>query len=263
MIGQPVGYICTGSFSEYVKLPAKVCIPLPDIKPDYVPLLISGLTASISLELFGKMKQGENVLITAAAGGTGHIAVQIAKKAGCHVIGICSSDEKTEFLKSIGCDHVINYKTESLNDVLKESYPRGIDIAYESIGGDIFETCINRLALNGRMIVLGYINSYNSPGGIDRSHRNATLIPKLMLKSATISGFLLLNHKDHFASHLQKQVAMLNNGQLKVLIDQDDSEGKTFSGLESVFDAVDHLYSRKSKGKVVVEIPNFLDNSKL
>lgn len=263
MVGQPVGYIWTGSFSEYVKLPSKVCIPLPAVKPDYIPLLISGLTASISLELFGQITTRENVLITAAAGGTGHIAVQIAKKAGCHVIGTCSNEEKTEFLKSIGCDHVINYKTESLSDVLKNNYPKGIDVAYESIGGSIFETCVNRLAVNGRMVVLGYINSYHSPGGIDRSHRNATLMTKLLLKSGTISGFFLMNHKEHYSTHMGKLVSMLENNELEVLLDQHDSKGKQFIGLESVFDAVDHLYSKKSKGKVIVEIPENVAKSKL
>lgn len=263
MIGQPVGYIWTGSFAEYVKLPSKVCFPLPSVKPDYIPLMISGLTASIGLELFGRIKAGENVLVTAAAGGLGHIAVQVAKKAGCHVIGTCSNEEKTAFLKSIGCDHVINYKTESLNDVLKKSYPKGIDVAFESIGGDIFESCVNRLAVNGRIVVLGYINSYHSPAGIDRSHRNATLMTKMLLKSGTISGFFLMNHKEHYAAHMGKLVSMLENGELSVLLDQQDGEGKKFSGLESVFNAVDYLYSKKSKGKVIVEIPHNLGTSKL
>lgn len=260
LIGRPVAYIWTGSFSEYVKLPAKVCIPIPDVKPDYIPLLISGLTASISLEDFGRVKAGENVLVTAAAGGTGHIAVQVAKKAGCHVIGTCSNEEKADFLKSIGCDHVINYKTESLNDVLKASYPKGIDVAYESIGGSIFETCVNRIARSGRIIVLGYINSYHSPAGIDRSHRNATLMTKLLLKSGTISGFFLMNHKEKFSPHMQRLVSMLNAGELKVLLDRGDSTGSQFCGLESVFDAIDHLYSQKSTGKVIVEIPHDTDS---
>jgi len=254
MIGQAVGYIWNGSFSEYIKIPANKCIPLPDIKAEYVPLMISGLTASIGLHEVARMAKGETVLITAAAGGTGHIAVQIAKEAGCHVIGTCSNDEKSKFLKSIGCDHVINYQTEDLKEVLKLNYPRGIDVVYESIGGKIFETCLNRLAIGGRMLVIGYINSYHSPAGIDRAHRDSTMVTKLMLKSATVSGFFLMNHREHYAEHLQKQVAMLNDGRLKVLVDQGDNEGMRFNGLDSVCDAIDHLYSRKSKGKVIVDI---------
>lgn len=110
MIGKPVGYIASGSFSEYLAIPSKLCVPLPDVKAEYVPLLVSGLTASIALHETARIQPGETVLVTAAAGGTGHIAVQIAKQHGCHVVGTCSSEEKCEFLRSIGCDHAINYK---------------------------------------------------------------------------------------------------------------------------------------------------------
>lgn len=254
MIGQAVAYIWTGSFGEYVKLPSKVCLPIPEQKPEYIPLLISGLTASISLDEIGRMKAGDKVLVTAAAGGTGHIAVQLAKSRGCHVIGTCSNAEKEKLLKSLGCDHVINYKTEKLGTVLKEKYPKGIDVVYESIGGEIFEACLNRLAVKGRMVVLGYIGSYHSPAGIDRSHRNATLMTKLLLKSARIGGFFLMNHGSDFKPHFKQLVENVDNGNLKVLIDQCDSNGKPFVGLESVYDAVDHLYSRKSKGKVIVDL---------
>ena len=67
--------------------------------------------------------------MTAAAGGTGQFAVQIAKLAGCTVIGTCSSDSKAEFLKSIGCDRAVNYKTESLDDVLTKEFPKGYEIS--------------------------------------------------------------------------------------------------------------------------------------
>lgn len=254
MIGKPVGYIWNGTFAEYIKIPAKVCLPLPDIKPEYVGLLVSGLTASICLEDSGRIKSGEKVFISAAAGGFGHLAVQLAKDKGCHVIGTCSSEEKTKYLKSLGCDHVINYKTEDLYNVLKKTYPKGIDVFVESIGGDVFNACVNRLAVNGRLVVLGYINSYNSPAGIDRSHRNATLITKLLMKSASVSGFFLVNHVSRFKDHFPKLVQMVNDGRLKVLIDRSDEQGKPFVGLESVFDAVDYLYSRKSQGKVVVDV---------
>lgn len=262
MIGQPVAYIYTGSFGEYVKMPSRFCMPIPEAKREYIPLLISGLTASIALEKVGHISTGENVLITAAAGGTGHIAVQLAKQAGCHVIGTSSSDEKGELLKSLGCDHVINYKEQKLSAVLEETYPKGIDVVYESIGGEIFEACLNRLALSGRMIVLGYIGSYHSPAGIDRSHRNATLMTKLLLKSASIGGFFLMNHGSEFKPHLSKLVQLVDSGKLRVLTDSTDEQGKPFIGLESVFDAIDHLYSRKSKGKVIVEFPES-KNSKL
>jgi len=263
MIGKPVGYISPGSFSEYISLPAKSCMFLPTDSPEYIPLLISGLTASISLEQLGRITAGEKVLVTAAAGGTGHIAVQVAKAAGCHVIGTCSSEEKCKLLKSLGCDHVINYKEENLSSVLKETYPEGIDVIYESVGGATFEACLNRMAPKSRMIVIGFITSYDSPSGIDRHHRNATLMTKLLMKSASMCGFYLFNHPNDFKPHLKKLVTLMGESKLKTLIDTADSNGKQFIGLESAFDAVDYLYSRQSKGKVIIQTQSSSTTSKL
>ena len=256
MKGTAVGYMYTGSYGEYLRMPAKVCLPLPAADPKYIPLMVSGLTAAISLDQLGRMKKGETVFVSAAAGGTGHLAVQLAKQAGCHVIGTCSTKDKEDFLKSIGCDHVINYKEQNLREVLKASYPKGIDVVYESIGGNVFDACLSSLAVKGRMIVIGYIETYHSPSGLSRSNRNATLITKLLMKSTSVCGFYLMNHASDFKHYIPKLVNMLDSGALQVHIEQADDKGKKFSGLESVYDAIDYLYSRNSKGKIILEIEN-------
>ena len=97
-----------------------------------------------------KLASGESVLVTAAAGGVGHIAVQWAKLKGCHVIGLCSSTAKETFLKHIGCDRIINYKTQDLDQVLKKEYPNGVDIVWETIGSPVFEQLFEHLARKGR-----------------------------------------------------------------------------------------------------------------
>jgi len=255
MIGKPVGYIWSGCFAEYLKIPSKHCIPLPDLKPDYIPLLVSGLTAAISLHENARIVPGEKVLVTAAAGGTGHIAVQVAKQHGCHVVGTCSTEEKSEFLKSIGCDEVINYKTQHLRDELKRIYGgKGVDVIYESVGGDTFKACLNRLGVKGRLVVIGFISAYQNGSGIDKTHRDGTMVTKLLMNSSSVCGFYLMNHKEDFPKHMMQLVTMLNEGKLHVLLDRCADNGKTFVGLDSVFDAIDYLYSGKSKGKVIVEI---------
>lgn len=98
-----------------------------------MPLFVSGLTASIALEEVGEMPQtggGCTVLVTAAAGATGQMAVQLAKAAGHTVIGTTSSDSKGDHLKSLGVDRVVNYKSEDLHSVLKKEFPSGVDIVY-------------------------------------------------------------------------------------------------------------------------------------
>ena len=97
-------------------------VPKPD--PEYLALFgTSGLTASIGLSEGSHLASGEKVLITAAAGGVGHIAAQWALLKGCHVIATTSNDKKQEFLKELGCHRVINYKTENLDQVLNTEYP--------------------------------------------------------------------------------------------------------------------------------------------
>ena len=252
--GDVVGYMNSGAFGEYLILPSKIAIPIPKADPHFLPLMVSGLTASISLGRFGELKSGENVLVTAAAGGTGQFAVQLAKLAGCHVIGTCSSAEKVQFLKSIGCDRPINYKQEDLKAVLKQEYPRGIDVVYESIGGDIFDLCVKNLAKCGRLIIIGFISSYQSD-----KFAPAMKVPLqqiLLTKSACVRGFFLMNHSSDFPSHFGKLIQLYSSGKIRSAIDLGGNslEGNGFQGMQGVLDGVDYLYSGKNSGKVVVEI---------
>ncbi|XP_068674820.1 prostaglandin reductase-3-like isoform X2 [Montipora foliosa] len=226
-IGQAVGYLKNGTFSEY---------------------------------MVGEIKSKETVLITAAAGGTGQFAVQLAKQAGCHVIGTCSTDAKTEFLKSLGCDRPVNYKTENLDEVLKKEFPKGCDVVYESIGGEMFDTCMNRLATRGRLVTIGFITGYQSKLGFPPV-KNATLVPKLLARSASLRGFLLFHFVEEFKPALQKLVSLYDSGNLKCNLDfGESSPSGYFKGLDSVVNAVEYLHSGKSSGKVVVELPDDINS---
>lgn len=105
-----------GGFAEYAIEKARFCVPVADSSPEIVSFLTSGLTASLALEA-GGLRRGQTVLVTAAAGGTGMFAVQLAKLAGCHVVGTCGSAEKAKLLARLGVDRVVNYKEESLKEV--------------------------------------------------------------------------------------------------------------------------------------------------
>ena len=158
--GDSVAVTSFGAFSEYQYIKENKCVKVPSPDPSFLPLLVSGLTASLALECVGNISSNQTVLVTAAAGATGSFAVQLAKLKGNHVIGTCSSDDKVAFLKSLGCDRVINYKKEDLDSVLSNEYPKGVNLVYESVGGDTYETCVNHLAIKGTLIVIGMISSY-------------------------------------------------------------------------------------------------------
>jgi prostaglandin reductase 3 len=234
-----------GGFKEYFTLDARFAVPIPQATAEIVSLAVGGLTASIALEVVGGLKSGDTVLVTAAAGGTGHFAVQLAKLAGCHVIGTCGSDEKAAMLRALGCDRPINYRTENLRDVLKAEYSKGIDIVFESVGGELFDICLNRLAVRGRLIVIGMISEYESgPQRIDSVRVSHKLLPK----SASIHGFWLMHYyRQYAAEHTARLVNLLQAGKLKPEIDPTE-----FRGIESIISAIEYLYSGQSQGKVVV-----------
>ena len=247
--GDVVGYMHGGTFAEYCLVPTKRAFPVPELKAEYVPLILSGMTASISLERVGQMEKGSTVLVTAAAGGTGQFAVQLAKLADCHVIGTCSSDEKADFLRSIGCDRPINYKKEDFKEVLKKEYPNGVDIVYESVGGEMFNTCVKNLAVGGRLIVIGFISSYTD--GNFSARLSIPLCQILLTKSASVRGFFLNHYLQDVPSHYAKLSSLLAAGKL---VSQVDLRGGSLGGIDGVCDAVDYLYSGKSAGKIVVDM---------
>jgi len=192
-VGDAVAATGYEMFTEYRVLDSKKAIKIPAAVPQVIPLLVGGLTASIALDELGQLKSGETILVTAAAGGTGNWAVQLAKLAGAHVIGTCSTDDKIQFLRELGCDRPINYKKEDLSQILKKEYPKGIDVVFESVGGDIFETCVNNLALKGRLIIVGMVSGYKDQSAWSSNVRESSLTARLLSRSASLRGFFL-NH---------------------------------------------------------------------
>ncbi|XP_035260224.1 prostaglandin reductase 3-like [Anguilla anguilla] len=254
-VGDTVAYFGSGSFAEYTVVPAKATVRVPSVKPQFLTLLVSGATAYIALKRLGDLAEGQTVLVTAAAGGTGQFAVQFAKMAKCHVVGTCSSDEKSGFLKTIGCDRPINYRSEDLAGVLQREYPRGLDVVYESVGGSVFDLAVNRLAQKGRLIVIGFISGYQTASGV-QPVKAGTLPVKLLQRSASVRGFFLPHFLSDYGEAMADMLRMCESGELVCEVDVGEMtpEGR-FVGLESVYRAVDHMYAGKNLGKVVVQLP--------
>jgi len=251
--GQFVTYMKYGAFTDFIPVDSRHCFPIPAKDPGYLPLLVSGMTASIALEEVGQIrpdkKPAETVLVTAAAGGTGQFAVQWAKLHGCHVIGTTSSESKAKFLTEIGCDKVVNYKAEDVNEVLRRDYPDGVDCIYESVGGGLFDTCLNNLAQKGRLIVIGFITDYKDERMGFKPNKSLSLLPaKLLRKSASVGGFFLFHYVDHFSVHFLRLARLYAEGKLTSKVDL------SFRGLDSIPDAVDFLHSGRNLGKVIVEL---------
>jgi len=244
-VGDAILSLTDGGFRDYFHMKARHAIPLPQASPEAVSLAISGLTASIALEHTGNMTSGETVLVTAAAGGTGSIAVQLAKIAGNTVIGTCGNDDKVAFLESIGCDRPINYRSEDLKRVLKSEFPDGIDIVFECVGGEMFDLAVKALAVHGRLIVIGAISEYEEgPQAVTRPRIGYSL----MNKSASIRAFWLMNFFKQASEHMPKLLKLVAEGKLKLSADD-----TTFKGAAGTLDAMEYMYAGKNIGKVVVD----------
>ncbi|KAL7694331.1 putative GroES-like superfamily, polyketide synthase, enoylreductase domain-containing protein [Plasmopara halstedii] len=249
--GDAVVFTSYGAFSEHIVAKERSLVKVPVAIPEVLPITLCGLTASIALEHVGEMKHGETVLVTAAAGATGQFAVQLAKLAGNHVIGTCSSPEKVEYLHSIGCDRPINYRSENVFHVLKNEYPRGVDLVFESVGGEMFQTCVDNIARKGRIIVIGAIAGYQDSSSWKQklTKPEMPLPSKLLARSASVRGFLYNDYLREIHTHTKKLTTLVQRGVLKAGVDPSN-----FCGLEDIPNAIDHMYECKNIGKIIVDI---------
>ncbi|MFB2880509.1 zinc-binding dehydrogenase [Floridanema aerugineum] len=233
-----------GGYREYQVLDAKLAVKIREVNPEILTLMPTGVSALVALEKVGEMRSNEVVLVTAAAGGTGHIAVQLAKLAGNHVIGICGSDAKVNLLKELGCDRPINYRQENLNTVLKQEYPQGINLVFECIGKQTFDTCVDNLAVRGRLVIVGFISEYLNDFELVNQPR---IYSKIFWKAASVRGFLMPHYAEFGGEACDRLLNLYYSGKIKVTVDPTE-----FKGLESIPNAVEYLLSGKNCGKVVV-----------
>lgn len=232
-------------YREYQVIEANLAVKIRTATPEILTLMPTGVSALVGLEQVGEMTTQETVLITAAAGGIGHIAVQIAKLAGNHVIGTCGSAVKENLLHRLGCDRVINYRQESVAAVLSQDYPQGINLFFDCVGKHLFDIGIDHLAVRGWFVVVGFISEY---GKALESVTRPRIYQKLFWKSASVRGFLLPNYAEHIPAARDRLLNLFYTGQLQVSVDP-----KSFQGIEAIPTAVDYLLSGQNCGKVVVQ----------
>ena len=229
-------------YREVNSAPASQFAKIPDPGPEHLALASTGVAALLALEHAGQVQDAETVAISAAAGGLGHIAVQLAKLRGCHVVAICGGADKAAFVRDLGADRVIDYRAEDVAAVLAADYPDAIDVAVDTVGGNIFDALATNLAAHGRLVVSGAAQDMDDPQAVPR------VGPQIYFKAARIQAF-----QNGLVQHLwpgaRARLFVLHAaGALKVTC------GGGFRGLESVNDAIDFLTSGRSIGKVAVDL---------
>eukprot|EP00397_Hematodinium_sp_SG-2012_P030879 GEMP01032735.1.p1 GENE.GEMP01032735.1~~GEMP01032735.1.p1 ORF type:complete len:344 (+),score=45.04 GEMP01032735.1:351-1382(+) len=214
----PVGAFatCLGNMAEYIKCEGSnmASIQVPPSLPPYVflgVLGITGLTAYFGLFRVGELKSGDEVLVSGAAGATGSIVCQLAKLHGCRVVAICGGPEKVAFLKSLGVDEVIDYKASTnLAKDVKKAMPRGLDVFFDNVGGEILDIAMRLLRKHARVVICGAISMYLAD---KRPVLNSYL--SLLVNNARVQGFTLMNYYHEHAQVRQELLTLLQSGKLK------------------------------------------------
>ncbi len=160
-----------------------------------------GMTAWAGLHKVARLQAGETLLVSAASGAVGTMAVQLAKRAGARVIGSTGSADKVAYLKTLGADAVINYReTPDLDAELARLAPEGIQVYFENVGGATLDAALNHMALHGRIVLCGLIEQYNSNGQGSGPRNLAQMIRKRIL----MQGLLVSDHWQHYGEFLAR-----------------------------------------------------------
>ena len=233
----------SGGYAERAAVHKAMTFPIPEgvSDEDALALLVQGTTAWHLLKTMSHLRAGESVVIHAAAGGVGTLAIQLAKLWGAHVIAVTSSEEKSALALSLGADAVVDANSENLSDALKAANGgKRVDIILEMVGGNTFDESVKALAHFGRLITFG-MASRTAPTPI---HPGA-----LMHGSKTIAGFWLNNcfGKPHlFNVVLEELFALILQGDLKPVI------GGVYP-LDQAGDAHRAMLARGTVGKIVLK----------
>ena len=238
-----------GEWADYAVVEADSFLKLEAGLEDeaaYLSVLgLNGWTAYVGVMEVGKPKEGETFLVSAAAGATGSLAGQIAKKAGCKVIGLAGSEEKCNWLvNDLGFDHAINYKTDDLDESLKSLCPDGVDIYFDNVAGDILDTVLQNLALYARIPLCGLLAQYNEKGSRLPGPDN---FDQLLMKRASITGFFCPDFLEDGPKIEKIMHEWYLEGSLKFKAD-------VTNGLENVLVSYKRMFNGDNVGKTLVKL---------
>lgn len=233
---------CPSSLFE----PPPVIVPYDESVPlsYYLGVLgMPGATAYFGFLDICEPKPGETVVVSGAAGAVGSHVGQIAKIKGCKVIGIAGSDQKCQWLKSLGYDSVINYKKHNIEKALLQAAPNGVDCYFDNTGGEISSTVIRQMNRFGRVSSCGSITSYNdsSPSKV------STYLQCVVFKELKIQGFVIFTWLDKWNQAADQNKAWLKEGKLQY-------QETITEGFENMVEGFIGMLQGENVGKAVIKV---------
>jgi NADPH-dependent curcumin reductase CurA len=213
--------------------------------PVYLSALgITGLTAYFGLLEVGQPKTGDTVVVSAAAGATGMMVGQIAKIKGCRAVGIAGGAEKCDYVvKQLGFDACIDYKSEDVKAALRKHCPKGVDVYFDNVGGDILDAALAQLARGARIVICGAISQYNSTTGIKGPQNYLSLL----VNGARMEGFVVVNYAARFGEAAREMAGWMMAGKLK-------SREDVVEGFQTFPETLLKLFRGENMGKLVIKV---------
>ena len=245
-----VGDTVTGTFgvTEYVLTDGegvvRVDLGLAPAPTWLGALGMPGMTAYFGLLDVGRVRSGDTVLVSGAAGAVGSVAGQIAKALGCTVVGIAGGPEKCAWLTSIGFDAAIDYKSDNVLRRLREVAPDGVDVFFDNVGGDTLDAGLANLSRGARVVICGAISGYNETSLPPGPRRYMSLL----VFRASMTGFVVFDYEDRYAEARERIAGWLADGTVVA------RETVLPGGVDAFPEALLGLYAGVNTGKLVLEV---------
>jgi NADPH-dependent curcumin reductase CurA len=205
-----------------------------------------GRAALIGMRIVGRVRPGDTVLVSGAAGATGALACQIAKAGGAEVIGIAGGAQKCRYLtEELGLRTAIDYRAENLDEALTRLCPQGVDMFFDNVGGMTLDAVLMHLNVGARIVICGAISEYSNETPVD-GHRHAHLF-QLLMKRARIEGFVVPDFVERYAELDATLAELVASGALVPRMHVLDGLSQAAKGLELLLSGGNH-------GKLVVRV---------
>ena len=224
---------------------------LTKVDPKLAPLPVylgtlgmPGMTAYFGLLDVGQPKQGETVVVSGAAGAVGTVVGQIAKIKGCRVVGIAGGADKCRYIRDeLGFDAAIDYKHEDVKEALRNLCPKGIDVYFDNVGGDILDAALTRITRGARIVICGAISQYNNTGPV----KGPSNYLSLLVNRASMKGMVVFDYADRYAEAGREMAGWMAAGKLK-------SREDIVKGLETFPETLLKLFKGENTGKLVLQV---------
>jgi len=204
-----------------------------------------GLTAYFGLYEVARPEAGGTVVVSAASGAVGQVVGQLAKIRGCRAVGIAGGAEKCRLLiERFGFDAAVDYTADDLAGQLRTAAPKGIDVDFENVGGEVFDTVLTQMNPFGRIAVCGLISAYNATE-LPPGPRNIRFVLTMRLR---MQGFIVFDFAKRYGEAIAALSGWLKAGKLKLL--EDVREG----GIDAYPDVLNLLYTSGNRGKLVLKV---------